>query len=1372
MTTSDESRLPFKLLNQDNFSEWKAGMESALKEKKMWRQVCDVRGAADDDDNQAASGFITRRIEYQQRAHVPDGVNAHGVWKALCAAHEKQGPQAEVRYLLMMKHAHYVDGTKMEDHLSKMREIFARLHAIGSSQLSEQSQASWILTTLPPSWDTVSTVLASSPAPLAVASVSHALLEEQLRRANAAQSAQRTESAAALLVSASNSTQSKVPRKKCTWCLNLNHTEDECRGKASGKPRRLPYSNAAGNAGAGAHAVGPTSNFVFTASQAPVSVDGWVIDSGASDHYCSHRAMFTSLSPADNTISVGDGRTLSVTGTGPVRLSTLVPGKANVSITLTGVSYVPSMTVNLLSISRLAAAGLKVTFSGTQCIIRKGKNVIGVGDQLAVSRLWKLRTLSTSPSAPSGPAASPSTTTALLAAGEESPLPSAQLWHARMGHLHHTAVARLLRERMTTDGPAAPLTSAPAGAPHCSACVMGKQHRAPVPRTTGKRAERVLYRIHADVGGPFSTESETGARYLLLLVDDHSRYKWLRPTTTKDEAFGLIQQYVAAAECMHPGQRVSVLHTDNGGEFVSNEFDAWLRQRGIRRELTVPYTPHQNGVAERAMRTIVEMARAMLFAARLPKSFWALAVAAAVYVRNRSPTATLDHCTPYEAWYGRKPAIAHMRVFGCLAYAHVHASKREKLDPKAQPCTFVGYSPTSTGYLLWDGHKVITSNDVYFVEHELGPCAGEAGEAQGALAPVDDIDDSSSHSDANVIPPPVQPNAAPPAMQPSAPPLPPLLGRAERSAQRRQHAAQRRQLKASLPPELAGLTDHLQAGPKDVAPSVVADTAPSSVAHFALVVHAGLATTVNDSAAADPLTYREAMASAQRAQWRGATDSEMQSLKRAGTYSLVLLPVGRSVLGCKWVFKAKYGADGQIVKYKARVVAKGFLQRFGVDYDETYAPVARYPSIRAVLALAAHHGWELHQMDVKSAYLNGDLDEEIYMAQPEGYDSAETSHLVCKLHKSLYGLRQAARTWHLKMDDALREERFTALAADQCVYTRVQDGHVIVIALYVDDLLLASDDLTTLTELKRKLAARFEMEDMGEAGFILGIDIRRDRAARTISIGQAAYVTAVLQRHGMADCKPAVAPMSRDAAGELVKSPDDLVVAEATTREYQAIIGAVMFAMLCTRPDIAFAVTRLAQYASKPSPAHMVALKHLMRYLRGTINQRITYTGSGSVTGQPALVGYCDADWGQRLDDRRSVTGYVFLLAGGAISWQSKKQKTVALSTVEAEYMATTQATKEAIWWRSYLAGLGHDVSGATVLLSDSQGSIALAKNPDHHARTKHIDVQYHFIRQHVALHTIDLQYVGTADMAADILTKSLERVAHDKGRKLLGMLA
>jgi hypothetical protein len=512
------------------------------------------------------------------------------------------------------------------------------------------------------------------------------------------------------------------------------------------------------------------------------------------------------------------------------------------------------------------------------------------------------------------------------------------------------------------------------------------------------------------------------------------------------------------------------------------------------------------------------------------------------------------------------------------------------------------------------------------------------------------------------------------------------------------------------------------------------------------------------------------MSSPQRSAWHAAMDVEMASLSKAGTYTLKSLPANRQAIGCKWVFKTKRGPDGKITKHKARLVAKGFAQRYGVDYDETYAPVARYPSIRALVALAAHHDWELHQMDVKSAYLNGDLEEDIYMEQPEGYVTAGKEQLVCKLVKSLYGLKQAGRTWHLKIDVALKRQGFCSLDADHCMYVRREGDALAIIALYVDDLLIASNQLPALGQLKGELTAQFDMEDLGEAAFILGIEIKRDRSARTLSIGQPAYISSVLQRHRMADCKPISTPMDRNNHSQLVKSPANYTATLEATREYQSIVGGVMFAMLCTRPDIAFAVTTLAQFASNPSPVHVTALRRLLRYLRGTIDQTITYTGIGDAHLQPTLVGYSDADWGQSTADRRSVTGYAFLLAGGSISWQSKKQKTVALSTVEAEYMAATQSTKEALWWRSTMHGLGYGTDQPTSLLSDSQGAIALAKNPEHHARTKHIDIQYHFTRERVADGSIALAFVGTEDMAADVLTKALESPAHSKAMRQLGM--
>jgi hypothetical protein len=552
------------------------------------------------------------------------------------------------------------------------------------------------------------------------------------------------------------------------------------------------------------------------------------------------------------------------------------------------------------------------------------------------------------------------------------------------------------------------------------------------------------------------------------------------------------------------------------------------------------------------------------------------------------------------------------------------------------------------------------------------------------------------------------------------------------------------------------LQDTLRAGPKY--------HAPSTIAHFALIAHSK----AEPPAHSDPTTYRAAMDSPQQRQWRAAMDSEMASLAKAGTYKLVPLPANRSAIGCKWVYKTKRGANGEITKYKARLVAKGFLQRYGVDYDETYAPVARYPSIRALLALAAHHDWELHQMDVKSAYLNGDLEEDIYMAQPEGYEAATQEQLVCKLSKILYGLKQAGRTWNIKIDVALKRLDFTPLDADQCVYVRRQDA-ITIIALYVDDLLITSSSLAVLIELKQQLTARFEMEDLGEASFILGIDIRRDRANRTVSIGQSAYITALLERHGMSDCKPVSTPMDRDSKNTLVQQHAEHKATDSEARDYQTIIGGVMFAAICTRPDIAFAVTTLAQFASNPAPVHAQAVRRVLRYLSGTVDRRITYRGVNAPDFQPDLTGYSDADWGGGLD-RRSMTGYAFILAGGAISWQSKKQRTVALSTVEAEYMATTQAVKEALWWRSFLAGVGHDMSRPVLLLSDNQGSIALAHNPEHHARTKHIDIQHHFIRQHVAEKTIALTFVGTEDMVADVLTKALDRVTHERGACRLGL--
>jgi Reverse transcriptase (RNA-dependent DNA polymerase) len=325
-----------------------------------------------------------------------------------------------------------------------------------------------------------------------------------------------------------------------------------------------------------------------------------------------------------------------------------------------------------------------------------------------------------------------------------------------------------------------------------------------------------------------------------------------------------------------------------------------------------------------------------------------------------------------------------------------------------------------------------------------------------------------------------------------------------------------------------------------------------------------------------------------------------------------------------------------------------------------------------------------------------------------------------------------------------------------------------IIFLYVDDLLLCSDSLAQLERVKAELSASFQMEDLGEAHFVLGIEITRDRKARTLTISQSAYVTDVIKRFDMADCHPTSTPM--DPGAHLLKAADNDVLDAVGVKQYQSAVGALMYAAQGTRPDIAYAMTVLSQFNSAPSAEHWKAVKRVMRYLRGTTHYGITYRGLDSSMEEPTLHGYCDSNYAEDLNDRKSVTGYAFLLSGAAVSWQAKKQPSVATSTTEAEYMAASEAAKEAIWWRSFMVSLGYDVTAATRIQSDNQSSIKLSKNPEHHKRSKHIDVRHHFIREKVNEGTIDLMYVNTSEMAADILTKPLVKVKHDAGVTLLGM--
>ena len=526
--------------------------------------------------------------------------------------------------------------------------------------------------------------------------------------------------------------------------------------------------------------------------------------------------------------------------------------------------------------------------------------------------------------------------------------------------------------------------------------------------------------------------------------------------------------------------------------------------------------------------------------------------------------------------------------------------------------------------------------------------------------------------------------------------------------------------------------------------------------------HYGEWTTVADAALKEPTTVTEALTRPDKAKWLNAMRNEIESLNASDVWDLVELPKDRKAVGSKWVFKLKFDADGVIERHKARLVAQGFSQKFGVDYDETFCPVVRHESIRTLIALAVQNELKLHQMDITTAFLNGELKEEVYMKQPEGFISKGQEHLVCRLKRSIYGLKQSPRCWNRTLDEELKKLGFVQSANDPCIYVATE-GEKLVIAVYVDDLILAGKTDEQIARIKSDLCKRFNAKDMGELHYFLGMKIIQNQSSGEVWIGQPVYTQNILEKFGMKDAKPVSTPV--DVSSKLVTATAES--SDSIDQDlYQSAVGSLLYLSVATRPDIAFAVSNVAKYCASPSKQHWIAVKRIMRYLKGTSNYGLCYIPSHH--GQ--CIGFSDADWAGDTDDRKSTSGYMFQISGAAVSWRSKKQTCVALSTAEAEYVALSNAAQEAIWLRQLLTDMRSDPVGATVILEDNQSAISMTKNPQYHGRAKHIDIKYHFVHDLLERETIQLKYCCSEDMIADILTKGLPREQFTKLRELSGV--
>ncbi|RVW36529.1 Retrovirus-related Pol polyprotein from transposon TNT 1-94 [Vitis vinifera] len=747
------------------------------------------------------------------------------------------------------------------------------------------------------------------------------------------------------------------------------------------------------------------------------------------------------------------------------------------------------------------------------------------------------------------------------------------------------------------------------------------------------RATDVLELIHTDICGPYPTASWNGQQYFITFIDDYSRYGYLFLIHEKSQSLDVFKTFKAEVE-LQLNKRIKSVRSDRGGEYYGRydgsgeqhpgPFAKYLEECGIVPQYTMPGSPNMNGVAERRNRTLKDMVRSMISHSTLPEKLWGEALKTAAYILNRVPTKAAAK-TPYELWTGRKPSLKHFHIWGCPAEARPYKPHEKKLDSKTVSSYFIGYAERSRGFKFYDPaiRSIFeTGTATFFEDVEFGGRNQARNivfeEEEGSTIAFDNVQVSLPIIDQEV-------NLDP---QPTDNIVQPLIANEDIAPEEQtQQPQENMPLRRSTRERRNAISDdyivYLQE--REVESGMMED---------------------------DPINFQQAMKSSNSQKWIEAMNEEYKSMQDNKVWELVPLPVGTKPIGCKWIFKTKRDSNGNVERYKARLVAKGFTQKEGIDFKETFSPVSTKDSFRIIMALVAHYDLELHQMDVKTAFLNGDIDETIYMVQLENFVSEDSKNMVCKLTKSIYGLKQASRQWYFKFHQIIVSYGFEANLMDECVYHKFSGSKYIFLVLYVDDILLATNDISILHDTKRFLSKHFEMKDLGDASFVLGIQIHRDRSRGILGLSQRTYIDKVLQRYGMQNSKPGDTPVAKGDKFSLNQChKNSLESQEMQKIPYASAVGSLMYAQVCTRPDIAYIVGMLGRYLSNPGMDHWRAAKRVMRYLQRTKEYMLTYRR----LDQLELIGYSDSDFAGCQDSRRSTSGYIYLLAGGAISWRFAK---------------------------------------------------------------------------------------------------------------------
>lgn len=1277
-----EEKLHIDKLNGENFNIWKFKIKLFLVHKECWSAI-EASSTVTSSVDQKALAIIGLAIKDDQIVHVQNSKTAKEAWDALHEVYEDSGTASKVMLQDQLMTTKLASGESVKGHIGKLRSIVSKLSTI-SVVISDDQYVIILLRSLPQEFDQLVVTLENLEN-LKIEDVHARIIREEERRKSKIDNSQST----ALQSHVKHHPMRKT--FKCYYCNKPGHKMAQCRRKKYDDQRKQRTNVPTSSDEKQSYAMIATTNN---------RSEEWFVDSGASYHITGNEKLLQKESIkkiAPVSILLGNGTKVQACETGTVKMII----EDDTILELQEVLLCPEMSSNLLSVLRIQEKGYKVIFESNICEVFL--NEYKVFSTRRCNNSFKLQSKIL-----------PATQSIGFQAKSTD---SIQLWHERFGHFNNNSLLRTVSKEHVEGIPSSITRDAPAE--NCKGCIAGKLTNTSFSSHSRISTTQELERIHSDVCGPLHPPSFQKSKFFVTFIDDWSRMLFAYPIRTKDQVSEKINHFINLVH-NQKDKRMKKIRTDNGGEYINRSVQNTTERFGIVHEKSPPYTPQMNGVAERFNRTIVEMIRSMLHHNSSPLQLWAEALQTAVYLINLQPKKILDWKSPLEIWTGQKPDVTHLRVFGCPVEAYVSVKLRRKLESKVRKLVFVGYTLSPRIYRLMDPFTKRIFDSARLVFYEQGSVKWTNLGHQSPPS-VEDIDLSFDFNEDTT-----QQHPSNLHVSTSNENLP--ISSTDHDSNNQSEGNTVHHESDPVSEGIRRSTRNRTVPTRLTYEHVITDDEDADVA--AMVAHVD-----------EPNTVQDAMSSENAEYWKAAMKSEYDALLENDTWTMCKLPKDRSTINCRWVFKLKHDSEG-MASFKARLVAKGYSQIYGVDYFNTYAPVIKLSTVRLLLSLAVCNNLHVHQMDCSSAFLNGLLDEEIYMKQPESFQDG--SKMVCKLNKAIYGLKQAPRQWFLRIGCVLNEIGFVMSLADNGMYLAAKGETEVYLGLYVDDMLLASKNVSDLDIVKTKLSSNFKMKDLGPVKKFLNIDVMYKKKLGVMALSQKGAIARLLEKFQMQNCSSVATPITN--VKDLYYHNDAKL--ESNFR-YRQLIGSLMFVMLGSRPDLAFTVTVLSRFLENPHQNHWKAAKRVLRYLKGTKDLALVYRSAQL----NSLSVYSDADWANS-NDRKSVSGIAIFYSNNLIHWTSRKQNCITLSSTESELVAVNDGLKDGIWVQKILNDIGQKI--CLDLYTDNISCINISHQQGNQNRTKHIDVRYLYIQEKLKHTNTTLTYCPSPTMPADVLTKPL----------------